>query len=53
MKYEYKVECCGNTSFKVYQKKRFLMFNYWSLMCSESSFSSAKTLVDNLCLINN
>jgi len=48
---KYRVDCMGNTCFRVYQQKRFF-FTYWSYMCSEVTFTAAKTLVDNLRMIN-
>ena len=30
-----------------------MLVSYWSFMCDEVTFDSAKTLIDNLRLINN
>lgn len=47
------VECKANCCYKIYKRKRFLFIPYWSFMCDEVTFDSAKTLIDNLRLINN
>jgi hypothetical protein len=48
----YRVECKGNTCYKVYQKKTFMFIPHWSYLCTASSFAEAKKLINNLSLIN-
>ena len=50
---DYMVECKANCCYKIYKRKIFLFFGYWSFMCKEVTFDSAKALIDNLRLINN
>ena len=49
----YMVGCENNCCYKVYKRKKFLFFSYWSLMCEEVTFNSAETLILNLSKINN
>lgn len=50
---DYMVECKANCCYKVYKRKGFLFFSWWSFMCERVTFDSAKTLIDNLRMINN
>ena len=50
---DYMVECNSSSCFHIYKRKRFLFIDYWSFMCEEVTFTAAKTLVDNLRLVNN
>lgn len=49
---KYMVECKSNCCFMIYKRKSFLIFSWWSFMCDEVTFDSAKTLIDNLRLVN-
>jgi len=54
---KYKIEAVttknGNVlTFKVYQRKRFLLFSYWKFMCNQGLFDEAEKLVNNLRKIN-
>ena len=50
---DYMVECKANCCYKVYKRKSFLFFSWWSFMCDEVTFNSAETLILNLNKINN
>ena len=52
MKMRYKIDCKGNTCYRVYQQKSFLIFKWWSFMCKEVTLQSATTLIENLERIN-
>ena len=54
---KYKIEAVttksGNVlTFKIYERKRFLLVPYWKFMCNQGLFDDAEKLVKNLQLIN-
>lgn len=54
---EYKTEAVttndGNVlTFKIYERKRFLLISYWKFMCNQGLFDETEKLVNNLRKIN-
>lgn len=54
---KYKIEAVttkdGNVlTFKVYERKVFLLIPYWKFMCNQGLFDEAEKLVNNLRKIN-
>jgi len=54
---KYKIEAVttksGNVlTFKVYERRSFLLVPYWKFMCNQGLFDEAEKLVKNLQLIN-
>ena len=53
---KYKIEAVTErkgyeVTFKIYERKRFMMIPYWKFLCNQELFCETERLVKNLCII--